>query len=316
MSMHPNDHSPATAPVASRKMAWAVALTIAFVACEIVAGYAAHSLALLSDAGHNFADAAALGFSWYALWVAQKPAHQGMTYGYHRVGILAALINAVSLVVIAFFILWEAIIRLRTPEPVHGILMIFVAAIAVMLNLLIGFWLHAGAKHDLNVRSAYMHMIGDAVSAVGVIVAGIVVTMSGLQLADPIVSFLIAVLILWSSWGILKQSVNVLLEATPEGMDMTAVEKCIKQVSGVRGVHDLHVWTVGPGAIACSCHIMVSEQSIREGQQILRAVVEDLQHHHAINHTTVQVEVEGHLSDEMYCTIQINESATHVGHNH
>ena len=227
-----------------------------------------------------------------------------MTYGYHRVGILAALVNAASLVVIALLIVWEAIDRLRHPQPVHGGLMIIVAAIAIAMNLLIGAWLHAGAKHDINVRSAYLHMIGDAVSAFGVVLAGVVVVMTGWHLADPLVSFLIAALILWSSWGVLKESVFVLLEATPVGMDMCAVEKCISAVPGVIGVHDLHVWTIGPGAVACSCHILVAEQSIREGQQILKAVVDELAHHHGINHATVQVEVEGHASNEMYCCIE------------
>jgi cobalt-zinc-cadmium efflux system protein len=239
-----------------------------------------------------------------------------MTYGYHRVGILAALVNAVSLVVISLLIIWEAVDRLRNPEEVHGWLMIVVAAIAIVVNLLIGFWLQAGAKHDINVRSAYLHMIGDAVSAFGVVLAGIVVVVSGWHLADPIVSFLIAGLILWSSWGVLKESVSVLLEATPYGMDMHAVEKCIASVPGVLNVHDLHVWTVGPGAVACSCHILVAEQSIREGQQILKAVVEKLHHHHSINHSTVQVEVEGHESNEMYCCIEPSASAAHVGHHH
>jgi cobalt-zinc-cadmium efflux system protein len=297
-------------------MGLAVVLTLAFVVGEAIAGYFAHSLALLSDAGHNFADAAALGFSWYALWIAKKPANHAMTYGYHRVGILAALVNAVSLVVIALLIFWEAIDRLRTPEPVHGWLMIIVAAIAIGVNLLIGLWLQAGAKHDINVRSAYLHMIGDAVSAFGVVLAGIVVVATGWHLADPIVSFLIAGLILWSSWGILKESVNILLEGTPYGMDMSAVRKCIATVPGVMGVHDLHVWTVGPGAIACSCHILVAEQSIRDGQQILKTVVEELAHHHNINHATVQVEVEGHESNELYCCIEPTAAGAHIGHHH
>jgi cobalt-zinc-cadmium efflux system protein len=297
-------------------MGAAVILTLTFVVGEAIAGYFAHSLALLSDAGHNFADAAALGFSWYALWIAKKPSNPGMTYGYHRVGILAALVNAVSLVVIALLIFWEAIDRLRHPEPVHGWLMIIVATIAIAVNLLIGLWLHAGAKHDINVRSAYLHMMGDAISALGVVIAGVVVVVSGWRLADPIVSFLIAGLILWSSWGILKESVNILLEGTPFGMDMSAVEKCVASLSGVLGVHDLHVWTVGPGAIACSVHILVAEQSIREGQQILHAVVEELRQHHSINHTTVQVEVEGHASNEMYCSIEASAGALHAGHQH
>ena len=318
---HPHEHEHGHAQKhaaggGTEKMRAALVLTLAFVIGEAAAGYFAHSLALLSDAGHNFADAAALGLSWYALWIAKKPSNQGMTYGYHRVGILAALVNAVSLVVIALLIFWEAISRLRHPEPVHGWLMIVVAAVAIGVNLLIGLWLHAGSKHDINVRSAYLHMIGDAVSAFGVVMAGFVVVLSGWHLADPMVSFLIAGLILWSSWGVLKESVSVLLEATPYKMDMTAVEKCIVSVPGVLNVHDLHVWTVGPGAVACSCHILVAEQTIREGQQILKSVVEQLEHRHKINHATVQVEVEGHESNEIYCCIERSEDAAHIGHHH
>jgi cobalt-zinc-cadmium efflux system protein len=290
--------------VSGHKLGWAVALTLAFVLAEAVAGWFAHSLALLSDAGHNFADAAALGFSWYAVWIAKKPSNPEMTFGYHRVGILAALVNAVSLVVIALVICWEAIERFRHPEPVHGWTMIVVAAVAVALNVVISLWLHAGAKHDLNLRSAYLHMIGDAVSAVGVIVAGVVVLFTGAHVADPIVSLVIGALILWSSWAILKESVNVLLEATPAGTDMAAVERTIREVRGVLDAHDLHVWTVGPGATACSVHVVVAEQSVREGQQILRAVVDELRAHFGINHSTVQVEVEGHCVNEMYCTIR------------
>ncbi len=298
---------------AGSKLALAVLLTLAFVVGEATAGIFSHSLALLSDAGHNLADAAALGFSWYAVWIAKKPAHSQMTYGYHRVGILAALVNAISLVLIAIFIFYEAIGRLKDPQPIHGGLMIIVAAVAIAMNLLIGFWLHAGAGHDLNVRSAYLHMMGDAISALGVVIAGIIVVASGWVLADPIVSFLIAGLILWSSWGVLKESVGVLLEGTPAGLEMCEVEKCISTVPGVLGVHDLHVWTIGPGAIACSCHILVAEQTVREGQQILKAVVQELNKSHRINHSTIQVEVEGHGENEMYCSI---EGSAHVGHSH
>jgi cobalt-zinc-cadmium efflux system protein len=297
------------------KLRAALLLTAAFVVGEAIAAYFAHSLALFSDACHNFADAAALGFSWYAVWIAQKPSHTGMTYGYHRVGILAALVNAVSLVVIALGI-WEALDRWRHPESVDGWLMVWVAGVAIAVNATIGFWLHAGAKHDLNIRSAYLHMVGDALSAFGVVLAGLVVVFSGSPLADPIASFIIGGLILWSSWGVLKESVNVLLEGTPAGLDMSAVERAITTVPGVLNVHDLHVWTVGPGVIACSCHVIVAEQTIREGQQILKSVVDELGHHFGIGHTTVQIEVEGHEADEMYCTLKRRPPRSHGHHRH
>jgi cobalt-zinc-cadmium efflux system protein len=282
-------------------MGAAVTLTLAFVVLEALFGWFAHSLALLSDAGHNLADAAALGFSWYALWIANKPSHQGMTFGYHRVGVFAALANALSLVLIAALIGWEAIARIRQPEAANGVVMIGVAAAAIVVNLMIGLWLHSGSKNDLNIRSAYLHMLGDAISAFGVVIAGVLVAATNTRLADPVVSLLIAVLILYSSYGVLIESATVLLEGTPAGLDMTAVVGAIKSVGGVLDVHDLHVWMVGPGVVACSCHIVVNEQSVREGQQVLRAVVHDIEHRFHITHTTVQVEVEGCDATDMYC---------------
>ena len=298
-SSHGHSHAPASAT--GRVLGAAVALTLTFVVAEALAGWFGHSLALLSDAGHNAADAAALGLSWYALWIARKPSHEGMTFGYHRVAIFAALINSVALVLIALGIGWEAIARIRQPELPNGGLMIAVAAIAVAVNVTIGLWLHRGSKDDLNVRSAYLHMVGDAVSAFGVVVAGVFVTVTHAQWADPIVSLLIAALILYSSFDVMRESATVLLEGTPGGTDMPGIVTAIQGVTGVLNVHDLHVWMVGPGVVACSCHILVSEQSIREGQQVLRTVVQNLQHRFHITHTTVQIEVEGCEANDMYC---------------
>jgi cobalt-zinc-cadmium efflux system protein len=285
-------------------MGVAVGLTLAFVIAEAFAGWLAHSLALLSDAGHNLADAAALAFSWYALRAAAKPSHEGMTFGYHRVGIFAALVNAVSLVAIAAAIGWEAIERLHDPVAANGGAMIGVAVGAIVLNGAIGAWLYRGSADDLNIRSAYLHMLGDAIAACGVAIAGVIVLLTGSSWSDPIVSFLIAVLILYTSYGVLRESVTVLLEGTPGRLDMPAVVAAIRAVEGVQDVHDLHVWMVGPGIVACSCHILVAEQSVRQGQQVLRAVVHDLDHQFQITHTTVQVEVEGCDTTDMYCTGQ------------
>jgi cobalt-zinc-cadmium efflux system protein len=297
-----------------RRLILSIIVTAAFVVGETIAGYFAHSLALLSDAGHNFSDALALVFSWYGIWMAQKPSTAKRTFGHHRVGILAALVNSVSLVVIALLIFWEAIFRLRHPEPVQSTPMIIVALVAVVMNTLISLWLRNAARRDLNIRSAYLHMLGDAVSAAGVVAAGVIVALTGASFADPLVSILIGVLILWSSWSILKESVNVLLEGIPKGLNMEAVELAISGVAGVEAVHDLHVWTVGSGIIACSCHITVEEQSVRSGQNVLRAVAEELEHDFGITHTTIQVEAEGCEENDMYCLLKIAEQ--HRGHNH
>jgi cobalt-zinc-cadmium efflux system protein len=306
---HAHGHPHDAPQVSAATLGGAVALTLAFVLAEAIGGWWGNSLALLSDAGHNLADAATLGLSWYALWMAGKPSHERMTFGYHRVGVFAALINAVSLVLIALFIGWEAIARLRHPEPASGGLMIVLATVAIIVNLAIGSRLHQGAKHDINVRSAYIHMIGDAVSAFGVVIAGVVIATTQWLLADPIVSLVIAALILYSSYGVVSESATVLLEGTPAGTDMPAVISAMKNVAGVLDVHDLHVWMVGPGVVACSCHIVVAEQSVREGQQVLRAVVRDIEQRFHITHTTVQVEVEGCDATDMYCGGQRTMSA-------
>jgi cobalt-zinc-cadmium efflux system protein len=299
---------------AGRTLALSVVLTLTFVAGEAVAGYFANSVALLSDAGHNFADALALGLSRYAVWIAGRPADAKRTYGYHRVGVLAALVNAVSLVVIALVIFWEAVQRLWAPEPVGAGLMIGVALGAIVLNVVISLRLRAGAKHDLNLRSAYLHMVGDAVAALGVVVAGVVVLCTGWTAADPVVSFLIGGLILWSSWGVLTEAVNVLLEAAPAGLDVPALEQAIRSAPGVLGVHDLHVWTVASEMVACSCHVLVAEQNVRAGQQVLRTVAGLLREKFHVTHTTIQVEVEGCEPDDMYCTLR--SIAAHSAHDH
>ena len=298
----------------TRRLQLSVFITVAFVIGEAWAGYFSNSLALVSDAGHNFADALALILSWYGVWMARRPSTAKRTYGYHRVGIVVALVNAVSLVVIALLIFWEAAFRLRNPEPVHSTPMIVVALIAILLNTIISIWLRHGAKDDLNVRSAYLHMLGDAASAAGVVGAGIVVATTGASVADPAVSILIGLLILWSSWGILKEAVDVLLESVPKHIDMETVERRISGVVGVLAVHDLHVWTLGAGVIACSCHITVEEQSVTSGQNVLRAVAEELKRDFGITHTTIQVEAEGCEANDMYCLMKIAQR--HGDHRH
>jgi cobalt-zinc-cadmium efflux system protein len=301
---HHHHHHHHHGALTGRRMAFSVGLTLAFVVGESVAGLFSHSLALLSDAGHNFADALALLLAWYALGAARRPANASRTFGYHRVGILAALANAITLVVIALLIFWEAFQRLRSPAPVQSGLMIGVALAALLMNTVISLGLRGEAKHDLNVRSAYLHMVGDALSSLGVVVAGVMIAFTGSTIADPAVSLLIGTLILWSSGGILTEAITVLLEAAPSSLDMEALEQEIQTVSGVIDVHDLHVWSVATGIIACSCHILVAEQSIRSGQQVLRGVAELLEQRFGITHTTVQVEVEGCEPNDMYCTMR------------
>jgi cobalt-zinc-cadmium efflux system protein len=303
-------------PATGRYLGISIGLTLLFVVGETLAGFWSNSLALLSDAGHNFADGLALIFSWYAIRVARRPPDARRTFGYHRAGILAALVNAVSLVLIALYIVWEAIPRLQSPPPVESGLMIGVAGLAVLLNGLISVWLHAEARQDLNVRSAYLHMLGDALSALGVVAAGILVAATGYNRADPLVSLLISGLILWSSWGILLEAVNVLMEAAPRGVDVARMAQSIRGVPGVLGVHDIHLWTVGSGMAACSLHIQVANQTALEAQRIQQAVTGLLEHDFHIAHSTIQVEIESCGVSDVHCTMQAAHQEDHEDHGH
>lgn len=270
-------------------------------------GYFSNSLALMADAGHNFADALALALSAFAIWMATKPADSKRTFGYHRVGILAALVNAVGLVAMAGAIFWAALQRLNDLEPVQSGPMIWVALLAIILNSNIAWWLSRAAKEDLNIRGAYLHMVGDAAASFGVVIAGIIIELTGAYIADPIVSIIFAALVLWSSWSILTETIHVLLEATPVGLDLAKVELAIRGVTGVLDTHDLHVWTVSSGLIGGSCHIVVAEQSASNSQQIHRNVAHMLEHDFKIGHNTIQVEVEGCGG---------HEHTTHSKHEH
>lgn len=305
---HGDSHSHgAPARTSLQRMSWFIAANLAFASLELAAGFWANSLALISDAGHNFADVIALFISGFALWAARRPSNSHRTFGYHRVGILAALANAVSLVVIALMVLWESIQRFSAPQMPDGRAMMIVSVAALVVNGVVAFFLHRDAKHDLNMRSAYLHMLTDALTSVGALVAGVIAFVWNTPLADPIISILIAVLMIWSSWGILFESLNVLMESVPRHLDLKVVEKAIRSVGGVLNVHDLHVWSVSSGIIASSCHIVVSEQSVRSGQQVLKAVSELLKAQFDISHTTVQIEVEGCEPNDMYCTLRVAE---------
>lgn len=281
-------------------------VTLSFVAVEIVAGRLAHSLALLSDAGHNFADALALGLAAYAVWVARKPANARKTFGYHRVAILTALFNAAALILIALGILYAAWQHFRNPVVVDSGLMLWVAGAAVVMNTAIAAILRGGAHHSLNTRAAYVHMAGDALSALAVLVAAGLIKEFGWVYADPIVSVLIAAFILWSSLGIVREATDILLEATPKGVDINEIACAIRDVDQVQAVHDLHVWTVSDGLNFLSCHIEVADtHTMPECAEIVKQVNERLARDHGIAHATIQTEMAGccvSASDQpLYC---------------
>jgi cobalt-zinc-cadmium efflux system protein len=285
----------------SRKLLAATILTSLFIVLELILGFFADSLALIGDALHNFTDVLALIIAFVAVRLERRPATHEKTYGYQRAGILAAFINAGSLVAFTAFLFVEAIDRFRNPQPVDSGVMLVVAAVAVVMNLAIGLALRREGQHDINVRSAVVHQLGDALSAVGIIIAALLIRRSGSPLWDPAVSVVIGVLILWSSWGILREAVNLLLEGTPAGIDPTAVTRSLEAIQGVSGVHHLHIWALGPSSPALSCHLLVGDVPIRSTASMLDQVTEMLQREYRIAHITVQFEFAACADDDPFC---------------
>ena len=304
--MHHHTHG------AGKVLTWSTAATLIFVAVETAAGFWAHSLALLSDAGHNFTDALALVLAAVALRYQSKPPDEKKTYGYQRAGVLAALFNALTLVVIALFIFWEAWERLMAPEAVHDTVMLVVALLGVVLNGAIMMSLHRG-RSDLNIRAAYVHMLGDAVGAVGIVAGSILIHFTGWLRVDPILSILIGAMIVWTAWDIIHEALNVLLEGLPRGMNLQAITGALQGVPGVVDVHDLHIWSLGSNAHALSCHVLIEDMPPSASNDILKRINEVLCGHE-IHHTTVQFEhVRCALSDTP-CMIQPGGHAHEHGH--
>lgn len=298
---HSHSHFGDLARQTTTRIALALGCTLAFVVIEAVAGYWSNSLALLSDAVHNVTDAIALGLSWYAMRLTARPANSQKTFGYHRAGILVALANSASLVLIALGILREAYLRFLFPAAVEANILIGVGLLAVAINLGTALLVKQGSDHDLNLRSAFTHLMGDVASTIGAVIAGIVIAFTGLNWFDPLVSVLISALILRTAWGILQEAVNILLEGTPQDLDMPVLVRDLQAVSGVRGVHDLHAWSITQNLRALSAHIVTGEVSPGTHVQIRRAVNEVLSHNYNITHVTLQLESEGCDPAGLYC---------------
>lgn len=273
-----------------KKLNLAIGITLALVLGEVVAGYIANSLALLSDAGHNFADGLSLGLTWLAFWLQFKPASHKKTYGFQRVGILSAFINASSLVFIAGLIFYEGILRLLHPQPTNEKIMLVVAGISLVINTVIAVSLYQESKEDINIRGAFLHMFGDALSCVGILIAAVIIHLTGWVKVDAIVSLLIGLAILWSSWGIIKDSIHLLLDGTPHGIDVKHIIQDMRELDGVLNVHHVHIWSLSPEVTALSCHVEIENITMKEGDAVLRSIEHLLNEHHHIRHTTIQLE--------------------------
>ncbi|QHS52499.1 cation diffusion facilitator family transporter [Edaphobacter sp. 12200R-103] len=267
-------------------------LTFAYVLATFIFGLKAHSLALISEAGHNLSDLLAIVLSYVAVYFQGRPANDTKTFGYQRAGVLAAFVNALTLVVLSIWIFITAIERLRTPVAVQPDVMMIVAAGGVLMNGTVAalLWRFSG---DVNIRSVFLHMLGDTLSTAAVIVGGAVILFTGISWVDPVLSLLIALMILWSSLGILRETLNILLEGTPRNMQLSAVRDAMATVPGVLDVHDLHVWSLGESSHALASHVTVREMPASECASILTEINDRLRKLFHITHTTIQFETSG-----------------------
>ncbi len=296
---------------------WSLVATVVFVVVEFIAGIQAHSLALLSDAGHNFTDALALLLAWFGFYLQAKPANEVKTFGYHRAGVLTAFINALTLVVLAGWIFYESYQRLLRPLAVHETTMIAVAAAGLVLNGGIMWGLRVARHHDINIRSAFVHMLGDLVGSIGIIIGAVVIRYTGWQQIDPLLSILIGVLIIWTAWDIIKESLNILLEGLPRGLELQSVDAAMRGVEGVLDVHDLHIWSLGSNTHALSCHVLIEDLPPSTSERTLRRINDVLCERFRIRHTTVQFEHVNCAVSESGCVIPVDVSEGHSrAHRH
>lgn len=273
-----------------RRFVLSLALTGVIFIAEFIGGLWTGSLALLADAGHVFMDAFALGLSYLALRVALLPPNDRHTYGYHRMQILAALANGVTLLLIAIEILREAWERAKAPQPIQAGPMLVIAIVGLVVNIVVASVLHEHEHDDVSTRSAFLHVIGDTLASVGVIGAGVIVFFTGWTWVDPLVSVLIGLLIVVSAARLLKETVHILAEGMPDGMRAGDVADAMEGVPGVADIHDLHVWTVAPGYVALSVHAVLADQALSETDKVMAALKQVLQDTFDIEHTTIQFE--------------------------
>jgi cobalt-zinc-cadmium efflux system protein len=314
MHSHSHSHSHIGDPTkqTTKRLAISLGLTAAFVLVEVIAGIFGNSLALLTDAAHNLTDVIALGLSWYAIKIATRPAHAGKTFGYHRAGILVALVNSTTLVIIALGIFYEAYHRLIDPPEVNASILIGVGTLAFLINAVTAWMVKEGSEHDLNLRSAFLHLMGDVMSTLGAVVVGVIIAFTNWNWLDPLVSVLIGFFILWNAWGILRQSIHILLESTPENVDVDTMVESLLKVEGVRGVHDLHVWSINESLKLLSAHIVTDDVSISKGAYLQQHLNEILAHEYSIQHATLQLECAECESKMLFCDIS---DAHHHAHS-
>lgn len=286
-----------------QRLGFAFWLTAVILVAEVVGAYWSGSLALLADAGHVLTDLGALGLAWFATRLSTRPASAVHTFGFHRSGILAALANAVTLLVMAVLISIEAVQRIGHPHDVAALTMLPVAAVGLAVNVGLGLYLARSGSDNVNVRAAMLHVVGDALASVGVIVAGVIIWQTGWMAIDPILSMLIAVMIAAGAWRIVSETVTVLMEGVPKHIDVLQVATALQGIEGVRQIHDLHIWTIGSGLTALSCHVLIDDQHLSEGASIIQRMTVLAEAQFRIHHVTIQPECESCDLNSVFCQI-------------
>jgi len=310
--LHTHSHGHGTGKV----LAWSLLATSLFVLVEFVAGIQAHSLALISDAGHNVTDALSLALAWFGFYLQSKPADEIKTFGYQRAGVLAAFVNALTLLVLSAWIFYEGYNRLLHPVAVQERTMIAVAGLGILLNAGIMWGLRIARQNDLNVRSAFVHMLGDLLGSIAIIVGAVAMIYTGWHQIDPALSMVIALLIIWTARDIIKESLNILLEGLPRGIDLTSVVGAMRGVEGVLDVHDLHIWSLGSSTHALSCHVLIEDLPPSASDSTLRQLNQVLCDRFHIRHTTVQFEHVGCEVAATGCVIPVVEAGHTHHHSH
>jgi cobalt-zinc-cadmium efflux system protein len=287
-----------------KRLTIALGITGVIFVMELVGGFISNSLALKSDAGHLFGDVMALGLSLLAVKISRLPPSSKRTYGYHRSEVLAAIINGTTLFILAGYIFYEAYQRLMEPEPIKSFLMLVVAVIGFAANLFVLFKLRSHASENLNVRAAFLHVMGDMLASVGVVAGGVIMLLTGNYIADPIISFIVGAIILVGAAGVLREGINILLEGVPRHIDYGELKEEIEKIEGIISVHDLHVWTISSSKLALSAHLTVPQQSSHLAQEILQAANLFLKEKYSISHVTLQVECECCLEENCGCRVR------------
>jgi len=308
--VHSHHHGTAS----GRVLVWSLIATSAFVVFEFAAGIHAHSLALISDAGHNATDALALLLAWFAVYLQTKPADESRTFGYHRAGVLAAFVNALTLVLLSLWILYESWLRLLNPVPVDDDAMLWVAAAAMLLNGGIMLGLHRTGEKDINIRGAFLHFLTDLLGSAAIVIGALVIRATGWLRIDPLLSVAISLLVVWTAWDIIRESLNILLEGLPRGLDLNEVSSAIQNVNGVLDVHDLHIWSLGSTSSALSCHVLIEDMPPSQSDRILHDLNHILGDRFHVHHTTVQFEHVSCAISGTGCVIPVD--AGHHHHHH